>query len=136
MADEGDAIWLRTSTQTGNTVHLDRIGMSPDFARALSLEYIALTNGLVDEPRFYRTVLADCTTIVCSLMRRIDPGLPIDQRVLFSGCLPDYLDDVGALDGRFALAETKAMSVLPGDVPRDLDSRDYSAALRVGVRSL
>ena len=132
-ADERDAIGLRTSVQTGNTVHLYPLAMSPRTARDLFLEYVTLANGLVETPRFYRTILANCTTIVWGLVRRLDPGLPLDWRVLLPGYLPAYLYERHALDMRYSLPELEAMTRLPADIPTTLDSRAYSAALRKSI---
>jgi hypothetical protein len=135
-ADERDAIRLRTSVQEGNSVHLYRVRMPPEIARGLFLEYLALANGLAERPRFYRTILANCTTIVWGLVDRLEPGLPFDRRVLLPGYLPSYLHDRGALDPRFTLAELEAMSRLPADLPASLEGRAFSAALREGIPPL
>lgn len=135
-ADERDAIGLRTSVQTGNTVHIYRLAMPPEIARSLFLEYVALANDLVETPRFYGTVRANCTTVVWGLVRRLDSGVPLDWRVLLPGYLPDYLYERRALDMRYTPSELKAMSRLPADVPTTLDSRAYSAALRAGISPL
>jgi Domain of unknown function (DUF4105) len=132
-ADERDAIGLRTSVQTGNSVHLYRLAMPRETARSLFLEYVALANDLVETPRFYRTILANCTTIVWGLVRRLDPGVPLDWRVLLPGYLPAYLYERQSLDMRFTLPELEAMSRLPADIPTTLDSRAYSMALRTGA---
>jgi hypothetical protein len=132
-ADERDAIGLRTSVQTGNTVHIYRLAMPPEIARDLFLEYVALANDLVETPRFYGTVRANCTTVVWGLVRRLNPGVPLDWRVLLPGYLPDYLYERRALDMHYTLPELQAMTRLPADVPTSLDSRAYSAALRAGV---
>jgi hypothetical protein len=70
------------------------------------------------------------------LVRRIDPGLPLDWRVILSGYLDGYLYDRGALDMRYTLPELQAMSHLPRDVPLTLDSRAWSAAIRAGIPPL
>jgi hypothetical protein len=135
-ADERDAIRLRTDVQAGNVVHLYRVAMPQAAMRALFLDYVKLGNELAARPRFYRTILDNCTTVVWKLVDRIAPGLPLDYRVLLSGLLPGYLYDLGALDMRYPLAELEAFSVLPGGLPGDLDGPGYSAALRAGVPSL
>jgi hypothetical protein len=132
-ADERDAIGLRASVQTGNSVHLYPLAMPPEIARDLFFEYVALANGLVETPRFYRTILANCTTIVWGLVRRLDPGLPLDWRVLLPGYLPAYLYERQDLDMRYTLPELEAMTLLPADIPTTLDSRAYSAALRTDI---
>jgi hypothetical protein len=135
-ADERDAIGLRTSVQTGNTVHLYRLAIPREAARGLFLEYVTLANGLVQTPRFYRTILANCTTIIWSLVRRLDPGVSLDWRMLLSGYLPAYLYERRNLDMRYTLSELEEMSRLPADIPTTLESRAYSEALRMGTTAL
>ncbi len=135
--DERDLIGLRASVQDHNTsVQLYRVALPPEVARDLFREYVSLANEMVAEPRFYQTILANCTTVIWELVRRIDPGLPLDWRVIASGYLDEYLYSIRALDMRHPLAELQAISVLPGDVPLTLDSRAYSRALRAGIPPL
>lgn len=135
-ADERDAIRLRTSVQEGNRVHLYHIRMPPELMRGLFLEYVDFANQLAEEPRFYRTIVANCTTIVWGLVRRLDSGLPLDYRLLLSGHLPGLLYDRGTLDMRFTLPELESIGLLPSDVPGTLDGPAYSAALRADVPKL
>jgi hypothetical protein len=135
-ADERDAIRLRTDVQAGNTVQLFRVALPQPAMRELFLDYVELGNELAAQPRFYRTILDNCTTVVWKLVDRIAPGLPLDYRVLLSGLLPGYMYDLGALDMRYPLAELEAISVLPGGLADDLDGPGYSAALRAGVPPL
>jgi hypothetical protein len=135
-ADEHDAVRLRTSMQEGNRVHLYRLRMPPETVRELFLEYVALANDIAERPRFYRTILENCTTVVWRLVDRLAPGLPIDYRVVLSGYLPGYLHDLGALDPRFSLAELERIDLLPADVPEDVTGAAYSAALRAGIPPL
>ena len=129
-ADERDVIRLRTSVQTGNRVHLYRLQMPAVLRRGLFEEYIGLSNELAEEPRFYRTIIANCTTMIWGLVKRLDPDLPSDYRILLPGYLPGLLYDLQALDMRFTLPELDALSLLPTDVPGTLDGPGYSAALR------
>lgn len=132
-ADERDVIRLRTSVQTGNRVHLYRLQMPAGLRRGLFEEYIGLSNELAEEPRFYRTIIANCTTMIWGLVKRLDPDLPSDYRILLPGYLPGLLYDLQALDMRFTLPELEALSLLPSDVPGSLDGPAYSAALRRGL---
>jgi hypothetical protein len=132
-ADERDVIRLRTSVQTGNRVHLYRLQMPAELRRGLFEEYIGLSNELAEEPRFYRTIIANCTTMIWGLVKRLDPDLPSDYRILLPGYLPGLLYDLQALDMRFTLPELETLSLLPSDVPGSLDGPAYSAALRRGL---
>jgi hypothetical protein len=96
-AEERDILRVRTNMR-GEDVYLYRISaMRPDAMRSLFRAYLAEGEALCREPRWYRTLTANCTTIVYTMARRIVGGLPLDYRLLLSGYLPNYLYDVGAL---------------------------------------
>lgn len=107
-ADARDVVQLRTSVQTGNRVVLYRIHGDRAILRPLFLEYLDLANNLAERPRFYRTILDNCTTVTWKLVDRLVPGLPIDYRVVLSGYLPEYLYDRGVLDMCYSLQQLTA----------------------------
>ena len=97
-ATEEDCLRVRTNVR-GEEGFLYRVAMPTEAARALFLSYVDLANQLVDAPRFYNTVTANCTTIVYRMVQAIVPGMPLDYRLLLSGYLPEYLQALGALPG-------------------------------------
>jgi hypothetical protein len=132
-ADERDAVRLRTSVQTGNRVVLYRYTGNPALIEGLFREYLKLANDLAERPRFYRTILDNCTTVVWRLADQVTPGLPIDYRVVLSGYLPGFLYDRGVLDMRYSLEDLTAMGLLPAAIAYDGTGRDFSAAIRSGL---
>ena len=129
-ADERDAVRLRTSVQTGNRVVLHRLLGDPEVMRGLFVEYLDLANELAERPRFYRTMLDNCTTVVWKLVDRLVPGLPIDYRVVLSGYLPEYLYERGALGTGYSLKDLTSMGLLPSDIAYDGTGPGFSAAIR------
>jgi hypothetical protein len=129
-ADERDAIRLRTSVQTGNRVVLYRYSGDRAMIEDLFREYLNLANDLSERPRFYRTILDNCTTVVWRLADRLTPGLPIDYRVILSGYLPGFLYDRGALDMRYTLEDLTAKGLLPASIEYDGAGTGFSAAIR------
>lgn len=97
-ADERDILRVRTNVR-GEDMYLYRLKISPEAMRSLFLAYLDEGAKLKREPRFYNTLTANCTTIIFEMARRIDPGLPLDWRLLASGYLDRYLFDIGALAG-------------------------------------
>jgi hypothetical protein len=102
-------------------------------ARALFLSYLDTANQLREQPRFYNTITANCTTIIYQLARKIIDGLPLDYRLLASGYLPEYLDELGALRGADNVEEYRrrghyTQRALASDHPAR-----FSQAIRVGV---
>jgi hypothetical protein len=135
-ADERDAIGLRTSVQAGNRVVLYRIKAEPALIRGLFLEYLDLANELAEDPRFYRTIFDNCTTMVWKLLNRLVTELPLDYRVVVSGYLPGYLFDRGALGNQYSLEELASKGLLPDDIGPEVTGAAYSAAIRANVPHL
>lgn len=69
-ADERDVIRVRTNVR-GEDDYLYRIQMPASAMRSLFLAYIDQANTLVNAPRFYNTITANCTTLVYHMMKRI-----------------------------------------------------------------
>lgn len=95
-AEERDILGVRAHAR-GEDVYLYRVQMPPAAMRSLLLGYVDTAQQLRRTPRFYNTLTGNCTTVVFEMARRIEPGLPVDARLLASGYLPGYLQDVGAL---------------------------------------
>src|SRR5471032_1348113 len=97
-ADERDILRVRTNAR-GEDMYLYRVKMPIADMRSLFLSYLKEADQLKRQPRFYNTLTANCTTVVFDMVRHIDPGLPLDWRLLASGYLDRYLYDIGALAG-------------------------------------
>jgi len=96
-AEEDDIIRVRTNVR-GEDVYLYPLRIERATLRALLLSYVQAANRLAAQPAFYNSFTSNCTTIVHRMARQIDPGLPWDMRLLLTGYLPQYLQDIGALD--------------------------------------
>lgn len=136
-ADERDVVGVRSHPRKED-VRLFRLAASPAQARDLLLAYAADVNLLSREPRWYNTLMTNCTTMVFQLVRRIAPGwafsVPLDPRVLLSGYLPGYLQQIGAVRTDIPLAELVRLSRI-GERARaiSLDDPDFSKKIREGV---
>ena len=131
-AEERDILRVRSNLR-GEDVYLYSVKMPRSAMRSLFIAYVDKANKLVEQPQFYHTIFANCTTIVFDMVKAIVPGLPLDWRLLASGYLPQYVDSVGALarEHDFAAIQSaahinaRAQATQPGD--------DFSAAIRKGV---
>lgn len=128
-ADERDIIHLRTNIRREDVylypLKMPRIGM-----RALFLSYIRTGNALAKKPKFYNTLTANCTTVVFQLIRVLEPGLPLDFRILLSGYLPDYVyDRQGYLTG-LTREEFRARAAISRLGLAAGDTANFSAAIR------
>jgi len=120
-AEERDILYVRAGPRA-ERVYRYPVDMPAPAMRELFLSYVRTANELVDTPRFYHTVTANCTTLVYRMVRAIVPGLPMDYRILLSGYLPEYLYEQGGLDGGQSLAVLReqgfiGVPALPGPDP-------------------
>lgn len=136
-ADERDIVGLRTHARREDA-RLFRLSASAAQARDLLLAYMADINDLAAKPRWYNTLTTNCTTVVYHLVNSVSPGwkfsLPLDPRVLLSGYLPGYLQQIGAIRQDIPLEELVRRARI-GDHARtlSLDDPQFSAKIREGV---
>ncbi|ELX09320.1 hypothetical protein Jab_2c13850 [Janthinobacterium sp. HH01] len=128
-ADERDILRVRTNVR-GEDMYLYRLKMPPEAMRSLFLSYLDEGALLKREPRFYNTLIANCTTIVFEMARRIDPGLPLDWRLLVSGYLDRYLFDIGALAGQGSFDSLRQQAHISGKARAADKALDFSARIR------
>jgi hypothetical protein len=129
-ADERDLLGVRTNVRDED-VRIYRLRMEPTQARALLLGYVTEANDLVSTPRFYNSLTANCTTQIFSMIRVLQPGLPLDYRILLAGYVPDYVYDRGGLDTSIPFEALRDRSHIRGKA-NNIDP-DFSARIREGV---
>ena len=133
-ADERDILRVRTNAR-GEDMWLYRLKMPPEMMRSLFLAYLDEGALLKREPRFYNTLIANCTTIIFEMARRIDPGLPLDWRLLASGYLDRYLYDIGALAGSGDFATLRKNAHITARAQAADQAQDFSARIRATPKS-
>jgi len=131
-ADERDVLRVRTNVR-GEDVYLYRLAMPPEAMRSLFLAYLAQAHDLAQQPRFYNTLTANCTTLIFQMAQHIVGGLPLDWRLLASGYLPGYLQRVGGLAAAGALADITAQGRITDRARAAGDDPDFSMAIRRGM---
>lgn len=131
-ADERDVLAVRTNVRDED-VYLYRVAMSQEAMRSLFLAYIAKAQALSEQPRFYHTLTANCTTIVYEMARRIVQGLPMDWRLLASGYLPEYLEKVGGLAGQADLETLRAAGRITARAQQADGDPAFSQRIRQGI---
>jgi hypothetical protein len=130
-ADERDIIRVRTNVR-GEDDYLYPLRMDKPAMRALFLSYVRAANRLVDTPAFYNTVTSNCTTIVYRMAKQIDPGLPLDIRLLLTGYLPEYLYGAGILDRSMPIEQLRQRSRITDKARHSALGEDFSRAIRSG----
>lgn len=130
-ATEKDIVRLRTDVRREN-VSLFSLGLSREKARELFVSYIEKANELADEPEFYQTITTNCTTVIFELARLIEPGMPLDWRILISGYLPDYLYDHGLIRTDLPLEEIKRKAAIVPHTQGLISAANFSTTIRKG----
>lgn len=130
--DERDAIAVRPNVR-GEDTFLYRIDMPEHIRRQLFLAYIEHANQLIEQPRFYNTVTANCTTIVFAMMQHISGGLPLDPRLLLTGYLPSYVQEMDGLTDGFDVSQLREAGRITERSKQAYNAENYSKIIRQGV---
>jgi hypothetical protein len=131
-ADERDVVGVRTNVR-GEDVRIYRLRVSTAQARALLLAYIAEANDLARAPRFYNSLTTNCTTQIFRMVRAVQPGLPLDYRVLLAGYVPQFVYDRGAMAAGMSFDQLRDRSHIRGKASST--DPDFSTTIRQGVPS-
>lgn len=131
-ADERDIVRVRSNVR-GEDVRIYRVRMPPASAQVLLREYVKEANDLARTPRFYNTLTTNCTTLVFKMVRVINPGLPMDYRVLLSGYLPNYAYSLGATDTSRPFEKLRDLSRIRDKAIRADTDPDFSVRIREGI---
>jgi hypothetical protein len=134
-AEERDVVKVRTNVR-GEDDYLYRLRMPVTAMRSLFLGYVGEANSLIDSPRFYNTLTANCTTLVYHMMKRIVGYLPLNYRILLDGYLPGYVYEVGGLDKRYTLEELRTLGRITDRARQSGDSASFSEDIRKGIPAL
>ena len=132
-APESDLIRVRTNAR-GEDDYLYPLAIERPTMRALFLSYVDKANRLATTPAFYNTVTSNCASMVYRMARQLDPGLPLDPRLLFTGYLPGYLYKIGVLDQRLTLQQWNARARITERARASRPGEDFSAAIRAPRR--
>jgi len=108
--------------------------MTPANARVLLGEYVEEVNDLARTPRFYNTLTSNCTNLVFDMVRVIHAGLPMDARVIFSGYLPNYAYDLGAIDTSMSLDKLRDLSKIHDKAAWADADPNFSAKICQGIQ--
>ena len=128
-ADERDVIGLRTHIRD-EEVLLYEIEVAPARAKELLLIMLGTMNELHDQPRFYNTLLDNCTTNILQHAERLTRwDLLTDYRVLLPGYSDALAYELGAIANDLPLTETRDRARIdPNGIA--LSDPDFSRAIR------
>ncbi len=130
-ADERDIVRVRTNVR-GEDDYLYPLDLQRATMRTLFLSYVDAANQLRQRSAFYNTITSNCTTLVYRMARQMDPGLPMDIRLLLTGYLPGYLYDNGVLDRRWSLEAWTRHARITERARATKPDADFSRTIRAG----
>ena len=128
-ADEHDIVRVRTNVRDEDD-YLYPMTLERGTMRALFLSYVEAANRLAERPAFYNTITSNCTTLVYRMARQLNPGLPMDIRLLLTGYLQGYLRDNGAIDASQPADVQRAAARITDKARRTGPTDDFSRAIR------
>jgi hypothetical protein len=128
-ADERDVVRVRTNVR-GEQVARYRLKSTPQMRRKLLTLYVEHMNDLARRPRFYNTVLRNCTTEVVRILSAAGRRVPLDWRVLVSGHVPRYLHELGLLEDTRPFAEVAADANIVAAAQAAQDDVDFWKRIR------
>lgn len=110
VCTDRDAVLRRTIYEDdGDQVYLYKLMASADEARKLLVSYLASVNALYQSPRWYNTLLNNCTTnIRIHVAATQEQPMPWDLSVFLPGKLDRHLYDRGVVVTTLPFAELKA----------------------------
>jgi hypothetical protein len=132
-ADEKDIVYTRSNIRH-EQVYIYPIKAPKAELQALFLSYLKQGQALQQSPRWYNTLLSNCTTLVFEMAHTIHP-IPLDYRILLSGLLPDYFYQHHALSQHYSLSQWQQMAYINPKVAHfeqlpDQSSRHFSQLIR------
>ena len=125
---EEDAVKLRTNYRQED-VRRYEVNLNEKLRRELFLSYINLAQEMQSEPKFYNTLTSNCTTEVYRIAKVVKPGMSADWRLVLSGHLAAFVDDMGGFEGDMPIEQRIEQAAI---TPKALAYKgaDYSAAIR------
>ncbi len=132
VADERDVIRVRSNYRSED-VYLYRLGIPPEVARALLLDYVATLNELAARPRFYNALIDNCTTGIRVHTQHIGVARPWDWRLLVNGHGDEMLYERGIISTSRPFAELKEASRIDARAKAADQAPDFSRRIREGL---
>lgn len=133
IADERDAIGLR-AVHRGDDVYLYPVRTDPEHARAMFVGMLAQANELARHPRFYHTLLENCTSTIVGHVNALVPGrVPFSYRWVLTGYADELAYDLGLIDTGVPRNALRSRYGVSAAARAAADSVNFSAAIRSGL---
>ena len=130
VADERDAIGLRANVR-GEDVFLYPVRADASRIRDLFVAMLERANALREEPRFYHTLLANCTNTIVRHINSLAPArVPFSYKVLFPGYADELAYDLGLIDTDLPFASARERFRINDLAARHAGRSDFSLGIR------
>ncbi len=130
-ANESDIVALRTNHRDPiEDVYLYPLNNSAREREALFLGYVNRANELAENPAWYHTLTANCTTVIFDLVRDFRNDVKLDKRIIMSGLLPDLFAERGVIDRPKPYGDYRAIAAITAKGQAMQDGQSYSDAIR------
>lgn len=130
VADERDAIRVRTNFRQGEDIYLYRTTFTPAQARDRFQEYLRSLNQMRDHPRWYNAITTNCTTSIRTQNNSSD-RMAWDWRILINGKADELMYErqtIATVELPFAQLKSRAL-INPAARAAN-DSPDFSILIR------
>jgi hypothetical protein len=130
VADERDAIGMRV-VHLQDDVMLYPVRSDPERIRAVFLAMLQRANELRERPRFYNTLVANCTnTIVKHVNALVPDRIPFSYKVLLPGYSDELAYDLGLIATDLSFEQARERFRISRQASGFLDSADFSVRIR------
>jgi hypothetical protein len=130
VADERDAIGMRANVLK-DQVFLYPVRAPPERVREVFVAMLERANELHRRPRFYNTLVANCTsTIVRHVNALVPDRIPWGPRVLFPGYSDRLAYDLGLIASDLPFERVRERFRVTEQAARYADSADFSVRIR------
>lgn len=130
VADERDAIRVRTNFRKGEDVYLYRL--NAPLVRESFLDYMRTINELHETPRWYNAITNNCTTAIRH-QRAANRRSPWDWRMLVNGLGDELLYELNGISTTLPFPELKKISRINERAKAANDASDFSEQIRKGL---
>lgn len=133
VADERDAFLVRTNIRK-NKMILFPSGLTKEQGSALLVDMLMEINDLKDNPKWYNTITANCTSVLARHINKFRPqSLPFSWELVFTGFVDDLAYNSGLIKTSLILRQAKTYYDVTEKSRKIGDNLDYSVLIRHGL---
>ena len=130
IADERDALRLRTNTRK-HDVWSYPIKATKEKKQQMFKEMVDAATYLKDNPKFYNTIWASCTTTIVKHVNDVTPSkVPFSLKFLLPGYSGKLAHEIGMIDTELSFDEAEKKYMISEKARQYADDEDFSIKIR------